>query len=723
MPQQTAPKTPETGFDINEAAVIKDENLFLVTAQDGSIPLDGFHPFGLYYNDCRFLSAWELTVMDEHPRALVVDASAGQSAVHELTNRELTVEHGRRLPPQTLQVRLERNLTRGYVLDERITIISFDPTAIETTVCVKLDARFEPMMWIRGMAPEFQPKRRRRSAAPDGVAFELKGRDGVVRRLHTVVRPLPTRASGGVLRWNLRLQRGHPQTIVLRHAASEDGLPSPPPPPTAPGRRRVARKPEREMTAVHSDDQLFDRILERSKGDLRMLRSRVGRDRYYAAGTPWYATVFGRDSLITAIQMLAYNSTMAEETLRLLGRRLGKELNDRRDEEPGKVLHEVRVGELSNLGLLPFARYYGSVDSTALFLCLLAEHADWTGDLSLFRELSDEIEAALGWIDKWADLDGDGLIEYHRRSPDGLRNQGWKDSHDGVVDEHGLPLEGAIALVEAQGYAMRAKRRLARLFELSGHAHRADSLREDAIELRHQIDRFWLPRDGYYAMALDGKKRASRALASNQGHLLWALAVPPERAAQAREALMSPAMFCGWGIRTLAATEPAYNPIGYHTGSVWPHDSALTAYGLRKYGFDEDFTLIFEGLLEAASRFPDYRLPELFGGFSREQYERPVPYPVACHPQAWAAGTIPYLLMSGLGLVPDGLERRLRVIRPSLPRWLSQVEVRGLRVAGASVDVCFERAGERVTIADVDIDGDVEVVLEISASRDPEFGL
>ncbi|MFL5894237.1 MAG: glycogen debranching N-terminal domain-containing protein [Thermoleophilaceae bacterium] len=713
----------EVGFDINDSVVIKEENLFLVSEADGSIPIEGFHPFGLYYNDCRFLSGWELEVMGEQPRLLVCSAASGDSSEHELTNRELTVQRGRRVPPQTLQIRLEREILRGRLLDERIVLNSFDPQPLEVDVRIRLRGGFEPMMWIRGMAPDFRPKRPQARTRGDGMTIAVTGRDGVERSLTTVTRPRPREAAGDRLSWRLRLRRGKPQTIALRHAVSDgESIKKPAPPPLA-RRRRSRAGTEPAVMTIQSDDQLFDRILERSLADLRLLRSRLRRQRYYAAGIPWYATVFGRDTLITAIEMLAYDRRIAEDTIRLLARNLGTKIDDRRDEEPGKVLHEVRVGELSNLDLVPFARYYGSVDSTPLFLCLLAEHADWSGDLGLFHEMAKPVDAALEWIDRYADLDGDGLLEYRRRSPDGLRNQGWKDSEDGVVDERGRPLDGAIALVEVQGYAMRAKRRLARLFDVAGQSHRADRLREEAIELRERIERFWLPGDHWYAMALDGDKRASRALASNQGHLLWALAVTPERAAQTRDALMSPEMFCGWGIRTLAEGEPGYNPVGYHTGSVWPHDTALAAYGLRKYGFDEDFTRVFEGLLEAASRFPDYRLPELFAGFSRERYEIPVPYPVACHPQAWAAGAIPYLMRTGLGLIADGLEGRLRVIRPSLPRWLGQVEVRGLRVGGATIDMCFERAGDAVTISDVRIDGDVEVVLEISGNRDPEFGL
>jgi glycogen debranching enzyme len=723
-PEPTTAPVGEIGFDINESVVIKEENLFLVSEADATMPIGPFHPLGLYYNDCRFMSGWELDVMGYKPRLLVCSAGKGNCSIHELTNNELTLDGGPHLPPQTLQIRVQRDILRGRTLDERITVNSFHHELLEVEIDLRLTAGFEPMMWIRGLAPEYRPRRPTRKHRRDGVTFEVTGRDGVERKLMTSASPRPSKGDGGTLSWKLRLRRGHPQTIALRHAVSDGNKPKVPAPPPL---RRRARGDEdgwpARATRIRSDDQLFNRVLHRSLSDLRLLRSRHQRQRYYAAGIPWYATIFGRDSLITAIEMLAFDRTIAEDTLRLLAGTMGSEWNDMRDEEPGKILHEARFGELANLGILPFSQYYGSIDSTPLFLCLLAEHADWTGDLSLFREMSKQVDAALEWIDRYGDLDGDGLLEYKRRSPEGLENQGWKDSWDGVCDERGDPLEAPIALVEAQGYVMRAKRRVARLFDYTGQQHRAERLRAEAIDLRGRIEQFWLPRDGYYSMGLDHRKRASRALASNQGHLLWALAVPPERAQKTCEALMRPQMFCGWGIRTLAEGEGAYNPVGYHTGSVWPHDTALCAYGLRKYGFDEEFTRIFEGLLEAASRFPDYRLPELFGGFSRNQYEIPVPYPVACHPQAWSAGAIPYMLRSGLGIIADGLEGRVRIVRPSLPSWLNRVEVEGLEVAGARVNMVFQRTREAVHIANVEIDGDLEVVLEISGHREPEYGL
>jgi glycogen debranching enzyme len=713
----------EASFDINEAVVIKDENVFLVAQRDASMPVDGFHPFGLYYNDCRFMSGWELEVLGHRPRLLVYEAGAGNCATHELTNRELPVEQDHTLPPQALQIRIERELVGGRTLEERITLRSFHAEPFAGDLILRMRSGFEPMMWLRGLGEGYEPTAASAAPTANGVTVSATGRDGVERRLMTASRPAPKTVDGQSFSWHVELHRGHPKTIALRHVVADGERVREPSAP--PMRRRRSGRRDREIprTTVTTNSELFNRVMERSFADLQMLRSRLRRDTYFAAGIPWYATVFGRDTLITSIEMLAYDQRIAEQTLRLLARNLGQTVDAARDEEPGKVLHEIRVGELANLGLLPFARYYGSIDSTPLFLCLLAEHADWSGDLSLFHDLSHEVDAALEWIDRWGDRDGDGLLEYERRTPEGLENQGWKDSHDGIPNGQGQPLRAPIALAEVQGYVMRAKRRLARLFAMAGQPQRADRLREEAVEMRERTEQFWLERHGYYAMALDGAKRPSPALGSNQGHLLWSLAVPPERAAAARDALMGPELFSGWGIRTLAAGEASYNPVGYHTGSVWPHDSAMTAYGLRKYGYDEDFTRIFEGLLEAASHFPDNRLPELFAGFSREDYEIPVPYPVACHPQAWAAGSIPYLLRAGLGLIPDGLERRLRVVRPSLPEWLTHVEVKGLEVAGARIDLRFERAGERVTLADVQIDGEADVALEISPTRTPEFGL
>jgi glycogen debranching enzyme len=719
------PDTPPGALvNLAETIVIKEENAFAVVRRDGSVPVGQIHPLGVYLDDCRFVSGHELCLNGVRPRLLVASSALGSESVHELTNPALPLPGGRVLPLQTLQVRLERRVAERAI-EECIFVRSYDREPLELHLDLLLSADFEPMLAIRGIVEVGRAGSVAIEPSPCGVRFSTLGRDGC-HRATTVIAdrqcepgPVP-----GSLRFGLSLPPGGGDTIRLRYelhestdppSRIEDGIVYAAPP------RRTPDEWLAERTVVESDDELFNRVLRRSLLDIRMLHSRYDADGYYAAGVPWYATLFGRDSLITATQMLAFDPPMAEGTLRVLANLIGTRDDPEHDEEPGKVIHELRVGEVANLSLSPLARYYGTVDATPLFLMLLTEHADWTGDLSLFRELRPQVEAMLGWIDGDGDRNRDGLLDYKQRSKQGLRNQGWKDSDEGVMDADGNPLEPPVTLVEPSAYALRAKRRLALFFHLDGDEERAQALLTEAGALREQLDRFWLPHRGFYSMGFGADGAPTGALASNQGHLLWAVAVSRERARAVRDAVMSPAMFSGWGIRTLGEGEAAYNPVGYHLGTVWPHDTALTAFGLRKYGFDEDFASLFEALLEAAANAGDYRLPELFAGFSRTEFETPVPYPVACQPQAWAAGSIPYLTTGGLGLVPDGLNRRLRIRRPSLPRWLNRVEVHGLRVADSRIDLMFERTatGGPVALADAHIDGDVEVVLEILGSRDP----
>ncbi|HWC27597.1 MAG TPA: glycogen debranching N-terminal domain-containing protein [Solirubrobacteraceae bacterium] len=713
---QVSPLGDLTSLD--ETVVIKQGNLFAVSLRGGRMPAGSRHPLGVYYRDCRFLSVHELRIAGVLPRLLIASDELGTEAVYELTNPDLELPDGTRLAAQSLQLRLERRFAGRSGMHERLTIRSHHRATIRLPLELRLASDFEPMLAIRGVVD------RNRLAADvevlrAGLEMRVVGRDGVTRCTAVQADPAPVVRADGALGWDVELAPGEARTLVLDYLVHE-GTPPPqtrsdrPPTTSANGLGWIAHH-----AGVRTDQQLFDRIVRRCLLDLWLLRSELGTQRYYAAGIPWYATLFGRDSLITATETLCFAPEIAKETLRLLAGRLGRVIDDERDEEPGKVIHELRVGEVAQLGETPLANYYGTVDATPLFLCLLGDYVRWSGDLALFHELRPQVDAALTWMDRFGDLDGDGLIAYGSHSPRGLRNQGWKDSHDGVVDEHGVELEPPIALIEAQGYALRAQREVALLLKRAGESDRADALLRAAAEREQTIERFWLQDVGCYSMALDGAKRASRAVASNQGHLLWSGAVSTERAARIRAALMDETMFSGWGIRTLAAREPAYNPVGYHTGSIWPHDNALIACGLRRYGFDEDFLRVFEGMLEAASQFANYRLPELFGGFARREYESPVPYPVACRPQAWSAGAIPYLLKWALGLSADGFERRLRVIRPVLPHWLTRAEVTGLRVADATIDLRFERAGGTVTLAEARVDGDAEVILELGDPARP----
>ena len=708
--------------DITDTTVVKAGNAFCVARRDGELPA-GDHALGLFVDDCRHLRMHALRINGVAPRLLVASDQAGTAAVHELTNPQLRLRDGRALPLQALRIRLERHVLPDG-MDETVLLRSHHHEPIELELELALDADFVPMLELRGIVA---PARRTVRRDGDGATlrFACVGADGWERRT-TVTCDGATADAPGRLRAVVALQprASHLLSLSCRVSAAPPAAREPAPPVVTrqPAARRAAADADAWLagrTRVASGDELVDRILRRSLLDLRLLVSDLDGQPYVAAGVPWYATLFGRDALITATQLLAFDPSLAAGTLRLLAAYQGARRDDRHDEQPGKILHELRLGEVARSGRTPLARYYGSVDATPLFAILLCRVVRWTGSLELLHELREPLERALAWLDGDGDPDGDGLVEYLRRAPGGLDNQGWKDSWDGVCDERGRPLRGPIALVEAQGYAIRAREDAADLLDRLGDHQRAVALRAAAARTRAALEALWLEDLRAYAIALDGGKRPSRALASNQGHLLWAGAVDPARAAAIRDHVMGPALFSGWGVRTLGAGEVAFNPVGYHVGSVWPHDTALIAAGLRRYGFDADFQRLCDGLFDAAAAFPEYRLPELFAGFSREDYEAPVPYPVACRPQAWAAGSIPYLLVTALGLAPDGLRRTLRIRRPRLPRGVDELAVRGLRVAGATVDLRFarvERDAPAVAVTDAQVVGDLDVVVDLGTA-------
>jgi glycogen debranching enzyme len=708
--------------DLTDSVVLKAGNAFLVATPDGEMPLEGFHAFGLYRDDCRFVCGHELRVGGARPRLLVADAATGTEAVHELTNEDLELPGGRTLASQTLRIRIERAFDGEAVLRERVHVHHYgrEPVA-GLPVEIALAADFRPVLVLHGLVDIPAPAVAHEPVA-DGVRFSARGSDGVVRAVVVTAEPAPVSVADGRLRFAVDLAPGGSADIALAYELRDGDEPRAAAPPP---RERVpaARDSYADGPRIRADDELFNRILDQSLTDLAMLRSSIDGRAYYAAGVPWYATLFGRDSLITALQTLAFDPSVAADTLRLLAHRLGTVEDPLHEEEPGKVLHELRLGEVARPGVTPFARYYGTVDATPLFLCLLCEHADWSGNLDLFEELDFAVDAALRWIDECGDHDGDGLIDYAPSAPGGLRNQGWKDSADGVPDAGGAPLAPPIAIIEAQGYVVRAKRGLAALFARAGDTARADVLADDADEMQVRLERFWLDDRGFYAMALDRDGEPTPVAASNQGHLLWAGAVPPERAPAVRDALMGDALSSGWGIRTLGRGEAAFNPVSYHLGSVWPHDTALIAAGLRRYGYVAEHTALFDATLDAASHADGYRLPELFAGFGRTDFSVPVPYPVACRPQAWAAGAIPFLLTTALGLRADALDRRLVVERPALPGWLHRLQVTGLPVGRARVDLLFERTRgtDHVALSDVRVDGHLDVVLRTGGvpERDP----
>jgi glycogen debranching enzyme len=433
---------------------------------------------------------------------------------------------------------------------------------------------------------------------------------------------------------------------------------------------------------------------------------------YPYAGIPWFSAAFGRDAIVTAMQMLWVDPEIARGVLSYLAANQATTIDAAADAEPGKILHEVRHGEMAELGEVPFRRYYGSIDSTPLFVMLAGAYHERTGDIATIRRLWPSILAALGWIDRFGDRDGDGFVEYGRMSPDGLLNQGWKDSQDSISHADGRLAAGPIALCEVQGYVYAARLAAARLAEhLLEPALALDlEARAAALKARFEAD-FWCPDLDTYALALDGEKNPCRVLASNAGHALMTGIADPDRAAQVAAQLMGSRLFSGWGIRTLGAGEARYNPMSYHNGSVWPHDNALIALGLGRYGMRQAAARLFESLFDASIYIELRRLPELFCGFQRRRGQGPTGYPVACSPQAWAAATPLALLQACLGIGFDPAEHTILFERPTLPRFLDEVVLRGLSVGSGRADVMLRRVGDEVAMNVLARSGRVRVVM------------
>jgi glycogen debranching enzyme len=718
-------KSPSRVRSIADAVVVKDEGLFFLCGQDGQVPLRGGHGLGLYYHDCRFLGGYELRLAGKPPDALFATAMRGFLATLEMTAREFGGTGGR-AHQEDVGLGWQRTLDASRpALHDRLTFRNYGLARVSFPVALSFRASFEDVFLIRGLHAGDRGKLHRPAWSGGVLRFAYDGSDGLTRTLEVHFSQAPRSAEGTTAHFEVTLPaRGEWELGVSLFVGESVGR--------GDGRRKTPGKVDlgevekvlarssrewlADWTKVDGDALFLDAVIDRSLRDLRVLRTALEGEEFLAAGVPWFVTLFGRDSVIAAWQTLAYQPRLAEQTLRLLARHQGEKVDDWKDEQPGKVLHELRVGELARKGAIPYTPYYGTVDATPLFLALFARHAAWTGDLKVFDELRGHVERALEWVDEYGDSDGDGFVDYESASGRGLVNQGWKDSGDAIVNADGSLARPPIALVEVQGYVYLAKTGLADLYERSGDADRARQLRREARRLRERFNEsFWLKDKKFYALALEKGGRPAAVISSNPGQALWSGIVDEGRAGAVVRRLMEEDLFSGWGIRTLSTQERRYNPVGYHLGTVWPHDNALIAAGFRRYGFDAEALKVFTGITRAATHFHAYRLPEVFSGFDRGSTGAPVRYPVACHPQAWAAGAVPYLLEVVLGLVPEAFDRRLRVVRPMLPEGATVLELKGLRVGGARVDLRFRRGGgSGVEVKVLRTQGKLDVVVERS---------
>lgn len=686
--------------DIRDALVIRDGDLFLLTDRTGRVPHRNRDGYGLYYSDTRYISEYALSFATARPIVLLSTAELGHTCEQVLTNPAMADATGRHLPQGTIHIRRVR--TAGDVLEETVDVTNYGAEEAEIDLLYRFAADFADIFEVRGHRPRERGKVLPSMAIDSSVLLSYKGVDGRKRETRIFFEPTPAviQTSEGAALVTLRVRISPHGSQRHRCIVTLDGRLEEP---LHADRFRTAKEKYRRWheheTNVETDNRFFNAVLRRSFGDVRMLWNETNGPGYVAAGTPWYDTLFGRDTCILALQMLAFRPSIVADCLLNLCRWQGARSDPWRDEEPGKILHEFRQGELTNSGELPFSPYYGSIDSTPLFLWLAAEYYHWTGDLALMREIEPNLRRALEWLERHGDSNDDGFIDYEKRSSKGLVNQGWKDSHDSIVHADGEILTPPISLVEVQGYTYAALDRLEPVFEALGDGEMARTMRERARVLKRRFnDAFWLPHEGFYALALDGQGRPSAAITSNPGHALWSGIVTQSRARQVAQRLMEDDIFSGWGVRTMSRRSPRYNPQGYHLGTVWPHDNSLIAMGLKRFGFRTELNRIGTVLFDAARSFPDYRLPELFGGEERSDTHTPVPYPVACRPQAWAAGTFPLITRAMLGLVADGPKSCLRIVNPALPQWMSVVNVSRLQVGKGEVDLRFERHGSRTRV-------------------------
>ncbi len=672
------------------------------------MPAGNRRGFGVYYADTRHLSTYDFSLNGIAPVVLLSTAALGFSEEQVLTNPRMESTEARTLPAGSIEVRRQR--VASDVLEETLRVSNYNAFPIALELQYQFDADFADIFEVRGAAREKRGKLIPTEVRQDSLLFAYEGLDGKRRETLVSFSPAPTllTASQALFRLELPRQSNASLRLVVRVNGLEER------PPSESRFQSVSaqhRRWSQGYTQVFTDNEFFNAALNRSLGDLRMLWSEDSDKRHFpAAGTPWYDTVFGRDSAIVSMQSVAFRPDIARECLRVLASHQGREISPWRDEEPGKIIHEARRGEMSATGELPYGAYYGSVDSTPLFLWLAGEYYAWTADVRLMRELRPALVAALDWLANYADLDGDGYIEYEKHSATGLVNQGWKDSTDSIFHAEGTPARPPVALVEVQGYVYAAKRALAPVFSALSDEEKAARLLREARALRRRFNRdFWLEDEQFLALARDGDNRPCAVITSNPGHALWSGIAYRERAARVVERLLRNDMFSGWGIRTLSTGSVRYNPIGYHLGTVWPHDNAIAAMGFKRYGFEDELCELATALFDASTAFPYYRLPELFGGQARSAHHAPVPYPVACRPQAWAAGALPMMLHAVLGLRANGPAKELQVVRPRLPHWLDHVQVKGLRVGRGHVDLSFQRRGMRTEVHVLDSSGGIRV--------------
>jgi glycogen debranching enzyme len=716
---------------------LKDDDLFLLTDTFGNI--GGSHDdgrssgLGLFCQDTRFLNRLELQIDGRPPMLLSSTAEKGFVLSVLCTNPRLS-DH---VPAETIGIKRELVLNGG--LFEEIEISNYSTESARFEISLSFDADFIDLFEVRGFERSDRGQLLRRlphdpnemedieafMAVDDSenrrateMVMAYQGLDGVVLESRIDFQHhQPDVLKGYTALWQLELKSHATKKLGYRLQPLSNGRPvSKVSAPMTLSQAKAAESAEEQnwqqlTTHIRSNKTTFNRILERAEQDIYLLRQTFSKNKALSAGVPWFSTLFGRDSIIAASQTLLLDPQIARETLMILANYQGKVEDDWREEQPGKILHEIRFGEMARCQEVPHTPYYGTVDATPLWLMLYAEYFSWTADYETLDRLWNNALAAMDWIDR--NLRETGYLSYQRKSKRGIDNQGWKDSGNCIVDRKGKLAQGAITLCEVQGYVYSAKIRLSQIARMKKRIDLADRWEEEARDLKVRFNRdFWMEDQDFCALALDGDGNQVDSISSNPGHCLSLGIFTPEKAYSVAERLRAPDMFNGWGIRTLSSLSPAYNPMGYHVGSVWPHDNSMIAVGLRSLGLIDQALELCKGLLDMTRHQPYQRPPELFCGYERMDDNEPVQYPVACSPQAWATGSVFQLVNMIVNLVPDAPGNYLRIIDPALPESINFLALRNLRVGPTLLDLEFERSGSSTSCRVSKKRGNLRVVIE-----------
>jgi glycogen debranching enzyme len=774
IPAEQTP-IPEWACVLSERAqqtlTLKDDDTFLLTDTlgniGGCIENNGHNSasMGLFCSDTRYLSRLELQIDRRSP--ILLNSTADKGFVLSVLCTNPNIDD--RIRAETIGIK--RELVLNGALFEEIEVANYSTSAVSFELSLSFDADFKDLFEIRGFRREQHGKLLRHVPKSEEAEFRQEARKpahvggvgevdpaSLTQELgqgtaypstddfasHTPSSPpppvelilayqgldnallesriqfvhcQPNHLKGYTAVWQLELESHETRKLGYRlQMLNNNRSASVVSAPVTLSQAKAAESAEehnweQQATQISSDKNTFNRLIARAKQDVYLLRQTFGQGKVMSAGVPWFSTLFGRDSIIAASQTLMLDPQIARETLTILAHYQGKSEDEWRDEQPGKILHEIRFGEMARCQEIPHTPYYGTVDATPLWLMLYAEHFAWTADYETLDKLWGHALAAMDWIDR--NCKETGYLSYARKSKRGLVNQGWKDSGDCIVNRKGQLAQGAIALCEVQAYVYSAKIRLSQIARMKKRIDLADRWEEEARELKVRFNRdFWMEDQDFCALALDGDGKPVDSITSNPGHCLSLGIFTPEKAYSVAERLRAPDMFNGWGVRTLSSLSPAYNPMGYHVGSVWPHDNALIAMGLRSLGLIDQALELCQGIFDMTRHQPYQRPPELFCGFERTDGDDPVQYPVACSPQAWATGTIFQLVQMIVNLVPDAPGNYLRVIDPALPESLHRLSLQNLRVGPTLLDLEFERSGSTTACRVSRKRGNLRVVIE-----------